>query len=131
LLQPAANLRADLVRAKDVVRGQEAAAADAVFGIVRTGEDAGDQLHPRPDTARVLPAAARATEPLAENGAGGDQAPLVLLEAAVDRRRLPGGAHTDGDQAGQQVGGNSEAGALGNRVDLADQLDPVAGADQP
>ena len=39
-----------------------------------------DQLDAGPDAAGILPAAARAAQPLAEDGARRDQAALVLLE---------------------------------------------------
>lgn len=40
---------------------------------------------------------------------------------------LPGGAHADGDQAGQQVGGDGETRALGDVVDLAGNFQTTAG----
>ena len=107
--------------------GQQAAAADAEFGIAFAGRHAVNQLDAGPDAAGILPAAAGAAEPLAENGARGHQAAVVLLEPAGERVDLAGGAHAHGDQAGQQVGGDGQARALGNVVHLADDFDAVAG----
>ena len=89
--------------------------------------DALDQLDAGPDAAGILPAAAAAAEPLAENGARGHKAPLVLLERAGKRLDLAGGAHARRDQAGQQIGGDGKARALRNVVDLADDFDAVSG----
>ena len=66
------------VEGENVVAGQQAAAADAVFRVVAAGEFALDELHARPDAAGVLPAAAGAAQPLAQDGARGDEAALVL-----------------------------------------------------
>ena len=123
--------RRHVVAAEDRVVGQQPPAADAELRIVGAGLHALDQLHPRPDAARVLPAAARAAQPLAQDGARGHDAPLLLAELAGERVRLARGAHADGDQRGQQVGRDRQPRSLGNAVDLADQLDAVARPDQP
>ena len=107
--------------------GQQAAAADAEFRIALAGLDAVDQLDAGPDAAGILPAAAGAAEPFAEDGARGHQAALVFLERAGERVDLAGGAHAHRDQAGQQVGGDGKARALRNVVHLADDFDAVAG----
>ena len=86
-----------------------------------------DQLDAGPDAAGILPAAAGAAEPFAEDGARRHQAAVVLLERAGERVDLAGGAHAHRDQAGQQVGGDGEARALRNVVHLADDFDAVAG----
>jgi hypothetical protein len=108
---------------EDAVSRQQAAAADAEFGIALTGGHAVDQLDARPDAARILPAAARPADPFAQNGARGHQAPVGFLQAAGERVDLPGGAHAGRNQAGQQTGGNGQAAALGNVVDLGDDFD--------
>ena len=58
LLQALPRRRRHIIVRQDRVVGQQAAAADPVFGIVRSRLAALNQLHPRPDAARVLPAAA-------------------------------------------------------------------------
>ncbi len=120
--------RRNFVAVEDRDARQQAAAADAEFRIALAGGDAFDQLDARPDAAGILPAAAGAAEPFAEDRARRHQAALVFLQRAGQRVDLAGGAHADGDQAGQQVGGNRQARAFGNVVDLADDLDAVARA---
>ncbi len=70
LLELPSRLGRCVLRAQDAMRRQEPAAADAEFRIALAGQDAGDQLHPGPDAARVLPAAAGAAQPLAEDRPG-------------------------------------------------------------
>jgi hypothetical protein len=74
---------------------QQTTAADAEFRIAFRASDALDQFHPRPDAAGILPAAARAAQPFAQNRAPGHQAALVLLERSRERAHLAGGAHAD------------------------------------
>ena len=73
--------------------GQQTPAADAVLGVVRAGKHARDQLDARPDAARILPAAAGAGQPFAQDGPRRHQPPFVLGQLAGERARLPGGAH--------------------------------------
>jgi hypothetical protein len=55
-----------------------------VSGVGRGGLfSAGDELDAGPDAAGILPAAAAAAEPFAEDGAGGDLAAVVLGEGAL------------------------------------------------
>ena len=126
LLELLAGLLRHLGQAEDSVIGQQAAAADAEFGIALLRAHAVNQLDARPHAARILPAAARARQPLAQNRARGHQAPVVLFHAAGERVNLAGGAHAHGDQASQQAGGYGQARALGNVVHLADDFDAVA-----
>ncbi len=126
LLEFLARFGGDLVRPEDLVIGQQAAAADAEFGIALPGRHAVNQLDAGPDAAGVLPAAAGAAQPFAQDGARGKQAAVLLLQPAGKGVNLAGGTHAGRNQAGQQGGGDGEARALGNIVDLADQLDPVA-----
>ena len=102
---------------------EEPPAADAVFGVVGTGIRAADGLDPGPDPAGVLPAAAGAAEPLAEDSTRSDDAALVFVQRARERARLSGGTHAGGDECAQQVGGHGEAAALRDVVDVADDLD--------
>ena len=53
-----------------------------------------------------------------------------FLERAGERLGLAGRAHADGDQGGEQVGRDGQARALGNVVDLADDLEAAARADR-
>ena len=62
-----ARLRRRVVVVEDAVLRQQPAAADAELRIAFAGEHAFDQLHARPDAAGVLPAAAGAAEPFAED----------------------------------------------------------------
>ena len=103
--------------------GQQASAADAEFGVAFGSGHAVDELDAGPDAAGILPAAAGAAEPFAEDGARGDEAAVGFFEAAGEGGDLAGGAHADRDQAGQQIGGDGEARAFGNIVDLADDFD--------
>ena len=116
-------------RGQNVVARQQAAPADAVFRIAWPSRDAFDELDARPDAAGILPAAAGAAEPLAQDGARGDEPALGFRQWAVERLGLPGGPHADGDQRGEQVGGDRQARALGDAVDAADELQPMPGPD--
>ena len=71
----------DLVAVEDLVARQQAAAADAELGIALGRAHALDQLDAGPDAAGILPAAAGAAEPFAQNRARGDQPALLLLAA--------------------------------------------------
>ncbi len=94
--------------------------------------DAADELHARPDAAGVLPAAAGAAEPFAEDRAGERPAALAPPRAAARRASGPGRWRAcSADQRGQQVGGDGQARALGDVVDRADQLQAAARADDP
>ena len=87
-----------------------------------------DQLDPRPDAAGVLPAAARAAEPLAEDRARRDQAALVLVRAARSAMCVWPVARMQTAIGSQQVGGDRQPRALGDVVDVADELDAAARA---
>ena len=50
-------------------------------GSPSAGDDAVDQLHAGPDAAGILPAAAGAAEPFAENRARRHQPPVLFLES--------------------------------------------------
>src|SRR5262249_5894377 len=99
---------------------KQTAAADAVLGIVFVGRDAVDELDSRPHAARILPAAAGAAEPFAENRPGGDEPAVLAVELAGERANLAGGAHADGDQAAEQRRRDGQPRAFRNVVDLAD-----------
>src|SRR5262249_21900470 len=87
------------------------------------GGDAVDELDAGPEPAGVLPASARAAEPLAEDGARRHQPAIAVLEAARDSADLSGRPHTDGDQTPEQSRGNGQPRAFRNIVHLADDLD--------
>ena len=129
VLQLAAGLRRGVALVQDAVLRHQPAAADAELRVALAGEHAFDQLHAGPDAARVLPAAAGAAEPFAEQRARQHQPALVLLQLAGQRGRLAGGAHADADQRGQQVRGDRQARALGDVVHVADDLQPAARPD--
>ena len=93
--------------------------------------DAFDQFHARPDTAGILPAAARPAQPFAENGARQDEAPLVFLHGPVERCGLAGGPHANADERGQQVGRDRQARTFRDVIDVADDLQAAARADNP
>ena len=82
VLQLLAGRRRNLVRTEDVVARQQAAAADPELRVALPGAHAVDQLDAGPHAARILPAAARAAQPLAQNGARRHQAPVLLVQAA-------------------------------------------------
>ena len=81
LLQLLARFGGDFVAAEDAVAGQQAAAADAEFRIALGGRDALDQLDAGPHAAGILPAAAGAAQPFAQDGARRHQAAVVLRQA--------------------------------------------------
>ena len=128
LLKLRTRFRPYLLRAKNLMIGQQSSAADAEFRITLLGRNAVNELDARPHPAGVLPAAARASQPFAQNGARGHQSAIALGQAASERADLIGGTHTQRNEAGEQVGGNCEARAAGNVVHLADDFDAVAGA---
>ena len=108
--------------------GQQAAAADAEFGITLLRRDPVNQLDSRPHAAGILPAAARASQPFAQDGARGHQAAIILAQAARERANLVGGAHAQGNQARQQAGRDRQARAARDIVHLADDFDAMTGA---
>ena len=120
--------RGDAVNAEEGVAREETTAADAVFGIAVHGGRAFDEFDPGPESAGVLPPAAGAAEPLAENGAGGDDATFRFVARASERTDLAGGAHADADEGAEEVSGNGEAGALRDAVDAADEFETATGA---
>ena len=131
LLQRLAGPPPDLGLTIDVMVGQESAAADAELGIAVPGRPAFDHFDARPDAAGVLPAAARAGQPFAEDRPGRDDAPLRLVQGSVERLDLAGRPHAGGDDGRQQIGGDGQPRPLGNVVDLAHDLQPEPRADQP
>ena len=110
--------------------GHEAAAGDTEFGVLLGRGLSADQFDAGPDTTGVLPPTAGAPDPLAENGPGEDDAPFVFLQRTGERGGLPGGPHEDADEGGEKVGGDGEAGALGDVVDRGHQLQTLAGSDE-
>ena len=117
------------VRAEDGVPGQQSAAADAELRVAVGGERPLDQLDPRPDAAGVLPAAAGAAEPLAEDRPRRHQPPLGFGQRPGQRLGLPRRPHAHGDQAGEQVGRDGQPRPLRDVVDAADELEPQPRAD--
>src|SRR5439155_9488025 len=107
----------------------EPSAADAQLRVAVAGEHAGDKFHAGPDAARVLPAAAGAAEPLAENRAREHEAALGFKQRPGQRRGLAGGAHADADEVGEQIGGDRQARAFRDIVHVADQFQAASGAD--
>ncbi len=79
--------------------------------------------HTPPESCQPPPEPA---QPFAQDGARRHQPPVVLFQAAGERVDLAGGAHADGDQAGQQTGGDRQPRPLGDVVHLADDFDAVA-----
>ena len=128
LLKLLARFRRHLLGAENLVVGQQPAAADAEFRVALPGRDPVNQLDSRPHPAGILPAASRAPQPFTQNGARGHQAAVVFAKAAGERADLVGGAHAQGNEAGQKVGGYRQARAAGNIVHLADDFDAVARA---
>src|SRR5664280_3690183 len=102
--------------------GQQAAAAESILDVVRLRGDAFNELDAGPEAAGILPAAARAAEPFAQNRARGDHPPLRFLHRTAERPDLARGAHADADERAKPVGGNGEPGALGHAIDVTDQL---------
>ncbi len=105
---------------------QQTAAADTEFRVGFRSQHPLDHFHPRPDTAGILPAPARTTEPLAQNRASSHQAPFILFERPRERAHLAGGAHGNRDDGSQQVGRNRQAGALRDSPHVGDDLQTVA-----
>ena len=117
ILESLAGGSGNFVFAIHMVARHETPARNAVFRINRGGGLAGDELDAGPDAARVLPAAAGASNPLAEDGPGQDEAPFLLLQRADQRVGLAGGTHEDPNEGREEIGGNGEPGPLGNVVD--------------
>lgn len=99
----------ELFAGEDGVGGKEATAADGVFGIAFSCFDASDEFDAGPDTAGILPAATGATQPFAEDGAGGDEAPFVFAESAGLLLDLATEAHEAGDNGSKEGSGDGEA----------------------
>ena len=88
LLKLIAGFRRHFVASKDLMVGKQAAAADAEFRIAFLGQDAVNELDARPYAAGILPTAARAAQPFAQDSARRHQAPVVLFEAPGKRVNL-------------------------------------------
>ena len=69
-------------RRKDVMARHEAPAGNAMLRIALARRDALDQLDSRPDAAGILPAAAGAADPFAEQRAGEHEPAFAFLQAA-------------------------------------------------
>ena len=89
-----------VVMVEDAMARHQAAAADAKFRVIFLSERAFDELHARPHAAGILPAAAGAAEPLAEQRAGQHNPAFLLFERAGERVRLAGGPHASADERG-------------------------------
>jgi len=122
LLQAFPRLFRNVVLIQNPVRRHEAAAADAKLGIAFRRDYAANQFHARPYAAGILPAAARAAEPFAQQRAREHKAPFLLLQRARQRLGLAGRPHADRNQRGEQVGRDRQARAFGNIIDMADQF---------
>ena len=122
--------RRDLLLRIDMMVGQQAAEADAVFRIAGLGRAAFDHLHARPDAAGILPSAAGTAQPFAQDRPRGDQLSFRFAERAGERARLAGRPHADGDDGCQQVRRDGQAGTLGDVVHLADDFQPQPRSDQ-
>ena len=107
---------------------EETAAADAVFGIAGQRGCALDELDAGPKTTGVLPTAAGAADPFAEDGAGGDDAALGFVARAGERADLAGGAHANPDERAEEIGGDGEARTLGDPVDVGNEFEAATGA---
>src|SRR5262249_10368975 len=86
LLEPFPRALLYLIYGKNPVIRQQAPAADSALGIAFARCDAMNQFDPRPHSSRILPSAAAAAQPLAENGARGHQPPVGFLQSSSDRR---------------------------------------------
>ena len=101
-----------------------------MFRIGLPGDGSLDELDTRPDAARILPAAAGATDPLSEDCSCEDDAALAFLELAGERCGLSGGAHAGADEGGEEIGGNGKPRAFRDIVHTGDELDTETGADE-
>jgi hypothetical protein len=128
LLETCAGVRRAFVGVEDAVMGHEAAAADLEFGVGLGGGDTGDEFHAGPEAAAVLPTAAGAPQPFAEQGTGKHDTAFVVVKRAGERLGLTGGAHAGSDQGREEVRGDGEARAFGDVVDAADDFEAAAGA---
>ena len=126
LLKLLARFRPHLLGAENLMIRQQASAADAEFRIALLGRNPVNKLNARPYPSGILPAAARASQPFAQNGARGHQAAVAFGQAAGERSDLIGRAHAHGNEAGEKAGGHCKARAAGNIVHLADDFDAVA-----
>src|ERR1035438_4141807 len=127
LLKFLASFARDFVFGKDPVARKQAPTTDAKFGIALCGENAVDELDAGPDTTGILPTAAASTQPFAKDRSRGNEPAVMFFHPPGQGIDLTGGTHADGDDAGQQAGGNSEPGALGDIVHPTDNLETVAG----
>ena len=122
VLELLACLGGGVVEAEDTVLRHEATARDFKLGVALAGDDALDELHAGPDAAAVLPAAAGAAEPFAEERAGEDDAALVLLQLAGERSGLAGRAHEHADERAEEVRADGEPRAFRDVVHAGDEF---------
>lgn len=98
----------DLVGTEHLMAREEAAAGDAEFGVGFGGGATGDEFDTGPETAGVLPAATGASEPFAEQGASEHDTSFLFGETSGQGAGLAGGAHADGDEGAEQIGGHGQ-----------------------
>ena len=117
------------IEAEKGVARQQATATDAVFGVAGLRAGALDEFDARPEAAGILPTAAGAADPFAEDGAGGDDATLGFVARTVEGANLAGRAHANADERAEEIGRNGEARAFRDAVDVADEFEATTGAE--
>src|SRR5258708_7762620 len=88
-----------------------------------------DELDSRPDAAGILPAAAAATDPLAEQRPGEHEPAFAIAQGTGERLGLAGRSHADADQRREEIGRDREARTFRDVVDGGDQFETAPGAE--
>ena len=128
VLQFLAHLQRDNFVIENFVLRHQAPPAHSKFRIAFLGQSALDQFDSRPDTAGILPAAAGAANPFAQNGPRQNQTAFVFFECPFERLRLPCRAHANRNERREQIGRYREARSFGDIIDAADQFQPATRA---
>ena len=111
------------------MRRQQPAAADAELRVALCATHALDQLDAGPDAAGILPAAAGAAEPLAEDRPRRTSRRSLFLQRAGERCGLAGGAHADAMSAASRFVETARREPLGMSLTLLTISSPRPGPD--
>ena len=88
-----ACLLCHLFRGEHMMLRHQAAATDPELRIIRTGHTTLNQFYARPDTARILPAAAGSANPFAKNRTSCHDAAIRFFQLTSQRGHLSRGSH--------------------------------------
>ncbi len=129
VLQLVPRLLADFIGPDERMSGQEAPAADTVFGIAFLGGTTGNDLDARPDATGVLPPAAGTAHPFAKDSPGRDDSSVGFHEGTGQLSGLACRPHAGRGQGGEEICRHGEPGTLGDIAYVAHQFKAPSGSE--